>query len=107
MGIDALIAVATGSMMIVAIALIVLSPLIATIIFAIRGDIPHALMCGVAMLTLIYPGLGFIILILVLIVTAFTRNVEVLGCVAVGFLTALIIEIALVTALGVGIAIAG
>ena len=103
MGIEALMAVATG-VTIVAVALIALSPLIATIVFAIRGDIPHALMCGIAMLTLISPELGFIILILMLIVTAFTRNVEVLGCVAVGFLAAIVIYVALFTALGVGIA---
>ena len=43
----------------------------------------------------------------VIIATAFTRNVEIMGCVAAGFVIAIVVYVALCVALGVGIAIAG
>lgn len=106
MGVEALMDAAELAT-IVAIAAIYLGLLISTIVLAMKGDVPHALMCGMALLTMISGGLGLIVLILVIIATAFTRNVEIMGCVAAGFVIAIVVYVALCVALGVGIAIAG
>lgn len=106
MGVEALADAAVGAT-IVALAAIYLGLLASTLILAMRGDIPHALICGMALLTMVSGVLGLIVLIIVLIATAFTRNLEVFGCVAIGFLSAIVIYTVLCTALGVGIALAG
>ena len=101
-----LLAAATGAAL-VAIAAVYVVLLIGTLVCALRGDVPKALLCGMALLTMIWPGLGLIVLIIVLIVALFTRNIELIAPIAIGFVVAIALFFALAAVIGVGVVLFG
>ena len=101
-----LLAATTGAALI-AIVTVYIVLLIGTLVCALRGDVPKALLCGMALLTMIWPGLGLIVLIVILIVALFTRNIELIAPVAIGFMLALLLFFVLAAVIGVGVAIFG
>lgn len=105
MGIDALVGAITGTML-MALAIVYIGLFLATLVFALRGDIPKAIICGSALLTMLSVQLGLIMVVAMLIVTAFTRNLQVLGYVVVGFLTAVVLSAVIAMVLiAVGVAV--
>lgn len=99
--------VATTGAALVAIVAVYIVLLIGTLVFALRGDVPKALLCGMALLTMIWPGLGLIVLIVILIVALFTRNIELIAPVAIGFIVAIALFFVLAAVIGVGVALFG
>lgn len=101
-----LLAATTGAAL-VAVAAVYIVLFIATLLCALRGDMPKALLCGMALLTMIWPGLGLIVLIVILIISLFTRNIELIAPVATGFILAMVLYIVLVTVIGTGVMVFG
>ena len=101
-----LLAAATGAAL-VAIVAVYIVLLVGTLVCALRGDVPKALLFGMALLTMIWPGLGLIVLIIVLIVALCTRNIELIAPVAIGFVVAITLFFVLAAVIGVGVAIFG
>ena len=87
--------------------LVYLGLLIGTLVCAIRGDITKALTLGVAFLTMMSPGLGFLVLIIGLIVALCTRNVSLAGPIAVGFIVAIVAYFVICTVIGVAVVVGG
>ena len=81
--------------------------LIGTLVCALRGDVPKAILCGMALLTMLWPGLGLIVLIVILIVALCTRNFELIAPVAIGFVLALVIYLVLAAVIGMGAVLIG
>lgn len=101
-----LLAAATGAAL-VAIVAVYVALLVGTLVCALRGDVPKALLYGMALLTMIWPGLGLIVLIVILIVALFTRNIELIAPVAIGFIAAIALFFVLATVIGVGVVLFG
>ena len=103
---ETLVDAATGAALIAIVAVYIVL-LIGTLVCALRGDEPKALLFGMALLTMIWPGLGLIVLIVVLIVALCTRNIEQIAPVVMGFISALVLFFVLAAVIGVGVAIFG
>ena len=101
---ETLVDAATGAALIAIVAVYALL-LIGTLVCALRGDVPKAILCGMALLTMLWPGLGLIILIVILIVALCTRNFELIAPVAIGFVLALVIYLVLAAVIGIGFVI--
>ena len=103
---ETLVDAATGAAL-MAIAAVYVVLLICTLVCALRGNVPKALLFGMALLTMIWPGLGLIVLIVVLIVVLCTRNFELIVPVAIGFVMAIVLFFVLVAVIGIGGVIGG
>ena len=103
---ETLVDSATGAALITIVAVYAVL-LIGTLVCALRGDVPKALLCGMALLTMIWPGLALIVLIVVLVVALFTRNVELIAPVAIGFVLAIVLYLVLAAVIGVGLVLFG
>ena len=99
--------VATTGAALVAIVAVYIVLLIGTLVFALRGDVPKALLCGMALLTMMWPVLGLVALIVVLIVSLCTRNIELIASVAIGFVAAIVLFCVLAAVIGVGVVLFG
>ena len=97
---------ATGAAMVAFLAVYVVL-LIGTLVCALRGDVSKALLFGMALLTMIWPGLGLIVLIVILIVALCTRNFELIAPVAIGFVVAIALFLVLAAVIGVGVVVFG
>ena len=87
--------------------LVYLGLLIGTLVCAVRGDVPKALTLGVAFLTMIFPVLGLIVLIVGLTVALCTRNVSLAGPIAIGFIVAIVVYLAISAVIGVAVVVGG
>ena len=103
---ETLVFAATGAALIAIVAVDAVL-LIGTSVCALRGDVPKAILCGMALLTMLWPGLGLIVLIVILIVALCTRNFELIAPVAIGFVLALAVYFVLVAVIGVGAVLFG
>lgn len=99
---ETLVDAATGAALIAIVAVYIVL-LIGTLAFAIRGDVPKALLFGMALLTMFLPGLALPVLVVVLIVSLCTRNYEIIAPVAIGFVLAMVLYVVLATVIGVGV----
>ena len=97
---------ATGAALVAILAVYVVL-LVGTLVCALRGDVPKALLFGMALLTMIWPGLGLIVLIVILIVALCTRNFELIAPVAIGFVVAIALFLVLAAVIGVGVVVFG
>ena len=103
---ETLVDAATGAALIAIVAVYAVL-LIGTLVCALKGDVPKAILCGMALLTMLWPGLGFIVLIVILIVALCTRNFELIAPVAIGFVLVLVIYLVLAAVIGVGAVLIG
>ena len=103
---ETLVDAATGAALIAVVAVYIVL-LIGTLVCALRGDVSKALLFGMALLTMIWPGLGLIVLIVVLIVALFTRNIELIAPVVIGFIATIVLFIVLAAVIGVGVVLFG
>lgn len=103
---ETLVDAATGAALIAIVAVYIVL-LIGTLVCALRGNVPKALLCGMALLTMIWPGLGLIVLIVILIVALFTRNIELIAPVAIGFVVVMALFFVLAAVIGVGVVLFG
>lgn len=106
MATELLIDAVTGAAFI-GVVLIYLILLVGTLVCAFRGDIPKAVLCGMTLLTMLFPVLGFLVLIVGLIATLFTRNVERAWPIVLGFVFAIVINVVICIVVGVGVVIGG
>ena len=103
---ETLVFAATGATLAAIVAVYVFL-LIGILVCALKGDVPKAILCGMALLTMLWPGLGPIVLVIILIVALCTRNFELIAPVAIGFVLALVIYLVLAAVIGVGAVLIG
>lgn len=79
--------------------------LLMTVVFAVRGMMDRAMVCGVAFLTMMFPLGGLFVLIGMLVYGMVTRDIQPAVCSGVGFVVAIAVYAVLVAVLGIGIAV--
>ena len=100
-------AVASGITGLGVIALIVgIALLLLTIRFVMSGMTPAAIICGMALITLLSPTIGFILAIIALIALGFKGNIYLGGQAILGWLLGVVIMVvSVMAALAIGIVV--